>query len=268
MKITKREIIVSIAIILFTLGIAIGLTFYVLDVSRTHDSVYQHAEQWTDPVDVSWAKRTGRGLCFIEVDLSSDEIVLCPQYISGEYYYIKVVEEYYHESSYWVEDDEGHSIEEWSGSWSYSWDGADKVYSIETIYLNDIKLKIDDVNISTQLLQLTADNCNADKFDSHYTYKGSRYWHTKWDQSTHRYSYYVIPAGGTYSSLVNFTNGDIKCYESSKIDLHNCSLEKLYKSYLGKQKLWLILVWLGWAAITAGLVVGFYYLDNHWLNND
>lgn len=127
---------------------------------------------------------------------------------------------------------------------------------------NDIEVTADKLNFPSQGLRLNNETCKAEKFDSSYVKEEG------WFSPRLRKSYRVVEAGNIYSTLVFFENGEMAPYNSNNFNLSNCSVYDLYKSCTGKTLLWLILVWIGWLLVTAGLVIGFYYLDNRWLNHD
>lgn len=262
MQITKREILMSIAIFLVMLGIAIGLTFMVLNISQEHDEVYHKALQLEDEDAIEHAKNTGAGLAFVKVVLDSDNSVSHPNLI-GEYLYIKEYVEKYteHERVVTETDSEGNTHTRVETYWQ--WDYYDsQVTQVDSVRLNNIEINSDELNFPSKSLKLTDETCTVSHWGTSYIEKND------WFGPRLRYSYTIVEKGGEYSSLVFFENGEMNAYNSSKISLHDSTVKELYESCLGRQKLWLILVWLGWALVTFLLIFGFYYLDNMWLNSD
>lgn len=260
MEITKREIWVSLGIILVMLGIAIGLTFMVIDLSQERDEVYHKALKIESQEEVSHAYRSGAGLSFIQIQLDSNDSVTHPNLI-GEYLYIHENVEKYTEHTRTVTDDEGNSHTETYWTWDYY---SSDTKMVDSVLFNEIEIPSDRLNFPSQSLQLTEETCKAERYNSSYVNEGGGWF----NGPRLRKSYSVVEAGGTYSTLVFFDSGEIQPYGQKNFGLSLQSVEDLYKSYTGKTLLWLILVWLGWLFVTVGLVVGFYYLDNHWLNSD
>ena len=73
--------------------------------------------------------------------------------------------------------------------------------------------------------------------------------------------YYGAPAectGTIYTKLADDTIADARFYNNRTIEQTIDSLETNFE-------LWLF--WIVWILATGGLVYGFYYIDNHWLED-
>lgn len=89
------------------------------------------------------------------------------------------------------------------------------------------------------------------------------YW--TWDEvdkwSKIRYVYYGAPAqctGTLYTELKDDTINGASFHRNSTIEETIESLESNWE---------LVLFWIGWVLLTGGAVVGFYYIDNRWLED-
>lgn len=81
-------------------------------------------------------------------------------------------------------------------------------------------------------------------------------------ESSHiRYKYYGAPTeceGTLYAKLVDNTITDIHFYNDKNIEETIKILESNWQ---------VVLFWIGWVLLTGGLVIGFYFIDNKWLED-
>ena len=259
MTVTKREVILSISMFLILTAIAIAITLSVVDNTKAQNEVYHKALKLSDEVAIQHAKDTAAGLAFIEVELRpvDNEVVSFPDLVNS-YQYVQQIYERYVQKTRTVTYTDGNGKTKTRTETYWVWDVIDRTSKeVTAVKLNDMQLLSTDISVSSSRLSLNSSTCRV-SCRNDYVYEGNN----------KRYSYRVIEFNKLYSAFVNFEGGDVKPYQGRTISLSSYSLSQLYDDYTSRGYLWLILVWFLWAALTAGSIVGFYYLENHWLNKD
>lgn len=240
MKITKREIIASIVIIFFMLIIGFIISDKITDSVNDKNAEYQKAVQISDSELFQYGMDTNVGNAFVYGDLESVDTVTYPE-ISGEYMYVEKIKEEYTRHTRTVSDydKDGKKIGEHEEEY-WTWDAVEWedsksqevtfcgiVFDSNKIDIPSAKY-IDAINVSS---------------------------HT-------RFQYYGVETkhtGTIYTDLRNKTISDnTQFYKDCTIEQ---TLEKCTSSGA------VIIFWVIWIALIAGLVYGFYYLDNNWLED-
>lgn len=245
MEITKREIISSIVIISFMLIIGFIISDKISDWQNDKNAEYQKAIHIEDTEMFKYGMQTNVGNAFIYGDLEAVDTVTY-QEIGGEYIYIEKVEERYERHEEWIDDKDGKKRKKVT----YEWETENE----EEKHADEIKFC--EIVFPYGKIQLPG----AVYID---TINGGREW--SWKSGEHvkvRYKYFgVLTAytGTIYTDLRNNTiTENSSFYKDCTIDE---ALEKCTSS-IGS-----IIFWICWIVLTAALVVGFYYLDNRWLEN-
>ena len=241
MEITKREVIASISIIAVMLIIGVIIHGSISEKIMDSNEKYNKAIKVEDEELFKYGMRTSSGNAFVYGELEVLDSVTYPE-VGGEYSYIEKVKEEYtmHTRTVTYTNSEGETKTRTETYWTW-----DEVYSES---LKSKKVKFLGVEFDyAQFLSLDSRHIDTIKESSHI-----------------RYKYYGSPikaTGTIFTTLQNNNIGnDIKLYE-------NMSIEETYK-YLQEGFGLLFLFWVAWILLITGVVYGFYYLDNDWLNTD
>ena len=243
--ITTREILFSI--IIFVLMLGIGLWFHdpiLFPVQQSQLETISAIQIDKDVDKFDYIGRTDVGDFLANGTLSTPDPVSIPD-IPGKYMYIEKTKEKYtmHTETYTTTDDEGHTHTHTRTYWS--WDVVD---------VNHV-------------------NCN------YYTFLGKTFpvssvhfnihWHTTYydtikESSDIRYIYYIFPMTADGCMTGNVKD---KTYNHLVFN-HNRSAQNIIDSAETKITISKVLYWFMWLLITGGLIFGFYYLENDWLEDD
>lgn len=242
MEITKREIIVSIAIVAAMLIIGFFISDKIADYENDKNAEYQKAVHIEDSELFRYGMDTNIGNAFVYGDLEAVDTVTYPE-IDGEYIYVEKVEEHYNMHTRQVAHTRtvnGKTQTYYTTEIYYSWDYAGSEHQ----HAKEIKFcgivfpynKIDFPN---------TDHIDTIKESSHI-----------------RYKYYGVPTkhtGTIYTKLSDGTiSDDSRFFEDYTID------EALDSCTSGIAN---VIFWIIWVILTGGCVAGFYYLDNWWLED-
>lgn len=239
-EITKREVLFSIAIIAVMTLIGFVIHGKISDNLMNEYQKYNTALQIDNNSEMfSYGMRTDIGNAFVHGDLKAVDIVTYPE-IGGAYMYVEKVEEHYnmHTETYTTTDSKGHTQVHTRTYWS--WDYADsedmqcKEVSFCGVVFDSNKIKLPD-----------DDYIDTIKTSSHVRYKyygvGTEYTGT----------IYTVLTDNTISNNTPFYNG-------LNIDETINHLESSVE---------LVIFWIIWIIIMIAVVIGFYYLDNKWLED-
>ncbi len=237
MEITKREVIASITIIavMMILGFVIAGKIDAYQIRK--NSEYYKAIQITEPDQFRYCMDTSVGNAFIYGKLETVDPVTFPE-LGGAYLQVEIIEEHYtmHTRTVTTTDSQGNTHTRTEIYWT--WDQVDS----EEVHSQRIKFL--DVEMDYQKIEIPL----GDYID------------TIKESSDIRFKYYGTPTecyGTAYTDLRNGAMEDhSKFYEEKDIE------ETLKEKTLSRT--WLF--WLIWIVLTGGMVWGFYYLDNSWLN--
>lgn len=239
MEITKREIIASVSIMAIMLIIGLIISGNISEKIMDSNEKYNKAIKIEDEELFKYGMRTSVGNAFVYGDLKVLDPVTYPE-IGGEYSYInKVKEKYTMHTKIVTTRVNGKTKTRTKTYWTW-----DKVGS-ESLRSEKVKFLGVEFNF-TQFLNLEDSYIDTIKESSHI-----------------RYKYYGSPiksTGTIFTTLKDNNIGDeIKLYEDMNIT-------ETYE-YLESGQWLVFLFWVIWTMLITGVVYGFYYLDNNWLNN-
>jgi hypothetical protein len=243
-EITKREVIFSISIIaiMFLIGFLISnkISEYYMDKYE----VYNKAVKLESTELLKHGMKTNVGNAFIYGDLESVDTVTYPE-IGGEYMYVKKVKERYTQHTRTVtetyRDAKGktHTRTRIETYWSWDYAGSEDKKCNEITFCG-VKFNSDKINIP---------DCS--------------YIDTIKESSHIRYKYYGTDIKHTGTIFTDLRDGTITnntpFYENKTISE---TIEYL-ESGIG-----LIIFWVMWIILIIAAVIGFYYLDNNWLESE
>lgn len=240
MEVTKREVLVSIAIISLMLIIGLIIHGNINENMMMKNQEYNKAIQIENDTDLfSYGMRTNIGNAFVYGELKAVDTVTYPE-IGGEYMYVEKIKERYtmHTETYTTTDSNGNVQVHTRTYWSWDYVGSE--------------------NIKCNEISFCGVTFNSNKINLPYAY----YIDTIKESSHIRYKYYGVSCkylGTIFTELKNNTISDnTHFYNDSSIE----EVKDILESDIG-----LIIFWIAWITFTGFCVYGFYYLDNNWLED-
>ena len=241
-EITKREILVSIIIIAIMLLLGVIIHGNINDKLMLEYQKYNTALQIENDTDLfTYGMRTNVGNAFVYGDLKAVDTVTYPE-IGGEYSYVEKVKERYTRHTRTVTRTRtvnGKTQTYTETEVYYTWDRVDS-WSKHCDKISFLDVEFDYGTIS---------------------FPSSDYITTQMESGTVRYKYYgagIKYTGTLYAVLNDNTISETSFYNNSNIEK---TIESLKSGWQ------LVVFWILWILLTAGCVVGFYYIDNRWLED-
>lgn len=249
MEITKREIIVSVAIVAIMMIIGFIISGKITDAQNDKNSEYQKALHITDSELFRYGMETNVGNAFVYGKIEPVDTVTFEE-IGGEYLYVEKVEEWYerHERKVTKKDKDGKEYTEIE--FYYEWE----TQNIESKH-------VDEISFCGVVFPYGKFFLSVDKYID--TIHGDREW--SWESGEFvkvRFKYYGVDTNHTgtiYTRLFDNTISD------NSIFYKNCTIEEALKrctSNIGN-----VIFWIVWILFICGCVYGFCYLDNRWLED-
>lgn len=242
-EVTKREILVSIAII------AIMIIFGVMIHGSIEDSLMLKYQEYNTALQINkdadmfkYAMSTNIGNAFVYGDLKCVDTVTYDE-IGGKYSYVKKVKERY-------------TMHTRTVTKTRTVNGQTQTYTETEVYWTwDV---VDSWSKHCKKITFLDVEFDYGKID----FPSAGYITTIQESGTIRYKYYGSPTkckGTIYSNLKNNTINDTQFY-------HNATIEETIERL--ESNAWLVLFWIGWILLTGGLVFVFFYIDNWWLEDE
>lgn len=236
MTITKREIIVSIAIAALMLVFGFIIHGAISDSLMLKYQEYNTALQITEDTEMfKHAMKTNVGNSFVYGDLKCVDTVSYPG-VSGQYSYIRKVTEEFTQHTRVVSNGKTTTTQVY-----YTWDevGSERKHCNKIKFLG-VEFDYGQIDFPYSSYITTIEDSSDD--DIRYVYYGSP----------------IECVGTLYSDLHNNTINDSSFHVNS-------SISEVIKKYESGAEL--VLFWFGWIILTGSLIFGFIYLDNHWLED-
>lgn len=238
MEITKREIIASISIIAIMLIIGVIISGNISEKIMDSNEKYNKAIEIDSEELFKYGMRTSVGNAFVYGELEVLDPVTYPE-IKGKYSYIeKVKEKYTMHTKVVTTRVNGKTKTRTKTYWTWDRVSSESIKSKKAKFLG---VEFD----YTQFLGLDSRHIDTIKESSHI-----------------RYKYYGSPikaTGTIFTTLKDNNIGDeIKLYEDMNIT-------ETYE-YLESGEWLVFLFWTIWIMLITGVIYGFYYLENDWLN--
>lgn len=237
-EITKREILASISIIAVMILFGILISSKISEHQMDKNEIYNKAVKIESQEMFQYGIDTNVGNAFVYGDLKAVDTVTYPE-IGGEYMSVEKDEEHYtkHTKTVYEYDDDGnvigsHEEEYWTGD-LYDSDNkhCDKVTFLGIEF---------DYGQIYKPYENYIDTIDGD-YHVRYVYYGSKTEYT----------------GTIFTKLDNHTINKTEFYKDMNI---NDTVDHL-QSNVG-----VIVFWIFWIILIGGMVFGFYYLDNRWLD--
>lgn len=236
MEIKKREIVFSLVIISIMLIFGIGIS------SKIKHSLLEKYQEYDTAVRVDteeqfrYGMRTNIGQAFVYGKLDTVDPVTYPE-VQGNYSYIKKEEQKYtkHERTVTYKED-GETKTKTEEYWTWDTKKTESKTSTKITFLNvEFNYGMISFPPSHQIaIVKTGKNKRNVYYGTETTFTGT-----------------------IYTTLKNNTISNTKFYNSKTISDTIDSLESGYQ---------LVIFWILWILLIAGLVFGFYYLENNWLD--
>ncbi len=249
MEITKREIIVSTAIIAVMLIVGFIISEKITDYENDKNAEYQKAVHITDSELFQYGMETNVGNAFVYGDIQAVYTVTFEE-IGGEYLYVEKIKERYerHEREVTKKDKDGKEYE--VKEEYYEWDTESRESKhVEEIQFCGIVFPYGKINLPGKKYIDTI------RGDREYSWKSGEFVKV-------RYKYYGVSTNHTgtiYTRLADNTiSGNSPFYK-------DCSIEQALKDCTSNSGN--ILFWIAWILLIGACVCGFCYLDNWWLED-
>ena len=240
MRITKREVLFSIVIVCIMLIIGIVIAGNINDAVMEKQQEYITALQINNDKDLfEYGMRTNIGNAFVYGELKAVDTVTFEE-IGGEYSYVEKVKERYtrHTRTVTYKDSNGKTRTKTEVYWTWdrvdSWDKHS-----EKITFLDVEFDYGTINFPS------ADHICTIK-----------------ESSRIRYKYYGDPTYSIGTIYTNLKDGTIP----KSIMYHNSTIEEALE--FKTNDFGIIFFWICWVCLTGGVVYCFYYIDNHWLEDN
>ena len=237
-EITKREILASISIIAVMILFGILISGKISEYQMDKNEKYNKAVKIESQEMFQYGMDTNVGNAFVYGDLKAVDTVTYPE-IGGEYMSVSKDEEHYtrHTRTVYEYDEDGnvtgsHEEEYWT------WD----LYDSDNKHCDKVTFLGIEFNYG-QIYEPYENYIDTIDGDYHvrYVYYGSKTEYT----------------GTIFTKLDNHTINKTKFYKDMNI---NDTVDHL-QSNVG-----VIVFWIFWIILIGGIVFGFYYLDNRWLD--
>lgn len=241
-NVTKREVLFSVVIICVMLLIGLVIHGNINDSLMAQYQEYNTALQIEDDKDLfTYGMRTDIGNAFVHGELKAIDTVTYPE-IGGEYSYVEKVKERYTRHTRTVTKTRtvnGKTQTYTTTEVYWTWDRVDSwdKHSEKISYL-DVEFDYGMIN-----------------------FPSPDYITTQKESSKIRYKYYGTGTeytGTLYTELKDDTIHNARFYANRSIAETIEDLESGWE---------LVVFWIVWILLTGGLVIGFCYLDNRWLED-
>ena len=249
MKVTKREIIISIAITAVMLIIGFFISGKIIDAQNDKNAEYQKAVHIENSELFRYGMDTGVGNAFVYGDLQAVDTVTFDE-IGGEYLHVEKIEEIYERHEREVTETDSKGKKHTKVEVYYEWETEDR----ESKYSENIMFC--GIEFPYSKIPYSSDNhIKTINSGREYSWKSGEYVKV-------RFRYYGTPikhTGTVYTKLSDGTISDnSRFFEDYKIEeaLDSCT------SDIGN-----VMFWALWMALIVGVVIGFCYLDNRWLED-
>lgn len=240
-EITKREILASISIIAVMILFGVLISSKISECQMDKNEIYNKAVKIESQEMFQYGMDTNVGNAFVYGDLKAVDTVTYPE-IGGEYMYVEKIKEQYTMHTRQV----AHTRTVNGKSQTY--------YTTETYWTWD---KVGSEDIKCKEILFCGVIFTSNKIDL----PGTDYIDTIKESSHVRYKYYGVDTeykGTIFTDLRDKTISDnTSFYNNLTIDE---TIERLESDFP------IIIFWIFWVILIGGMVFGFYYLDNRWLD--
>lgn len=241
-KITKRELLASVSIIAILLLIGVLISNKISEHQMDKNEIYNKAVKIKESGIFEYSMRTNVGNAFVNGELKAIDTVTYPE-IDGKYMYVKKVKERYTMHTRTVTYTTGsgkNRITHTRTEHYWTWDkvGSEDKTCKELMFCG---VTFPSVKINIPSLEYIG----IIKESSHI-----------------RYKYYGTPTEFKGTIFTKLKDGTIPDNTNFYKDM---SINETYECLKYGNRWWLIFFWGIWIVLIIACVMGFYYLDNNWL---
>lgn len=242
MEIKKREVIASVVIVALMLIIGFAISEKIRQSLLEDYQVYDTAAQIDDDKELfEYGMKTNVGYAFVYGELKTLDPVSYPE-VSGKYSYIKKEEQEYRRHSRTVTktytDSKGKTHTKTEIEYYWTWD------TMRTESKTATKISFLDVELAYEKIPFPSSH-QIETVKTGY-HKRNVYYGTETDFQ-----------GTLFTSLKENTINNTKFYKNQII------AETIENLETGAE---IVIFWILWILLIIGLVIGFYYLENKWLD--
>lgn len=240
-EITKKEVLASVSIIAILLLIGVLISSRISEHQMDKNEIYNKALKIKESDIFEYGMRTNVGNAFVNGELRAVDTVSYPE-IDGEYMYVEKVKEQYtmHTRTVTFTTGSGKNRRTHTRVETYwTWDkvGSEDKTCKELIFCG--------VNFPSSKINIPSpDYIDTIKESSHI-----------------RYKYYGTPTEFKGTIFAKLKDGTIPDNTNFYKDM---SIDETYES-LKYGNGWVIFFWIIWIVLIIACVIGFYYLENNWL---
>ena len=247
MEIKKREILFAVIIVLVMLAIGFGISGAIKEYAQSKAEKYTTAVRIEDAGQFSYGMSTDFGNALVYGTLQAGQPVTYPE-LEGEYLEISMVEERYtmHTRTVTYTDSNGRSHTRTDTYWTWDYDGEERWASDTVEFLG--------AEFATSQFNLPGQDTLELKDRSRYLYETSHV----------RYYFTGLPAVFDATIHADLRGGDI----GQGVEVfQGLTPAEVVEDQVSGQKIPVIIFWVVWVLLTGGAVVGFFYLENRWLDD-
>lgn len=249
MEVTKREIIISIAIAVIMLVIGFFISGEIIDAQNEKDAEYIKATHIDNKELFQYGMDTNIGNAFVYGDLQAVDTVTFDE-IDGEYLHVEKIKKLYerHERKVTETDSDGKTHTKIKVYYKWETENRESKHS-EKIMFCGIEFPYEKIPFISDKYIKTINT------DREYSWKSGEYVKVK-------YEYFGTPikhTGTIYTKLLDRTISDNTTF------YENTSIDQLLKNFTSHVENFLF--WVVWIILTIASVYGFCYLDNYWLED-
>ena len=227
MEIKKREILFAVIIVLVMLAIGFGISGAIKEYAQSKAEKYTTAVRIEDAGQFSYGMSTDFGNALVYGTLQAGQPVTYPE-LEGEYLEISMVEERYTMHTRTV---------------TYT-DSNGRSHTVEFL----------GAEFATSQFNLPGQDTLELKDRSRYLYETSHV----------RYYFTGLPAVFDATIHADLRGGDI----GQGVEVfQGLTPAEVVEDQVSGQKIPVIIFWVVWVLLTGGAVVGFFYLENRWLDD-
>ena len=247
MEIKKREVLFGVIIVLVMLAVGLGISGAIAEHMQAEAEKYTTAVRIEDAGQFTYGMDTDFGNALVYGELLALEPVSDPA-LEGEYLTIcKTMERYtMHTRTVTYTDSNGKTKTRTETYWTWDYAGSWEQESKTVSFLGH--------EFQAGQLSLPGDRTLRLKNGDAYLYEGSHI----------RYYFSGLPASFDATIHADLRGGDIG--EKAEVFMEKTPAE-VVDDQLSGQKIPVIIFWVFWVLLTVGALVGFFYLENRWLDD-
>lgn len=247
MEIKKREILFGVIIVLVMFAIGFGISGAIKEYAQSKVEKYTTVVRIEDAGQFSYGMSTDFGNALVYGTLQAGQPITYPE-LEGEYLEISMVKERYtmHTRTVTYTDSNGRSHTRTETYWTWDYDGEEQWMSDTVEFLG--------AEFATSQFSLPGQSTLDLKDGSRYLYESSHV----------RYYFTGLPAVFEATIHADLRDGDIG--QGVEVFRDQTPAEVVDDQINGQQTP-VIIFWVVWILLTGGAVVGFFYLENRWLDD-